>query len=68
MAKEREWERVFSPFELDLLPRAHIRHLGIIPEKDHPGYWRLIMNLSCREKASMNNGIEPELCMLYVTC
>ena len=37
---------------------------GVIPKSGQPGKWRLIVDLSSPEGASVNAGIEPELCSL----
>ena len=38
--------------------------IGIIPKKNKPGKWRLIVNLSSPEGASVNDGIAKESCSL----
>ena len=53
---------MIGPLELDALPRVHVSHFGVIPKSHRPGEWRLIMDLSHPEGASVNDGIEPELC------
>ena len=39
----------------------------IIPKKNKPGKWRLIVDLSSPEDASVNDGIEKEICSLSYT-
>ena len=67
LAREVERGRVVGPFELDTLPGAHVSHFGVIPKNHRPGEWRLIVDLSHPEGASVNDGIEPELCTLSYT-
>ena len=40
---------------------------GIIPKKNKPGKWCLIVDLSSPTKASVNDGIKKELCSLSYT-
>ena len=46
---------------------VHCSPIGIIPKKNRPGKWRLIVDLSSPEKESMNDGIRKELCSLLYT-
>lgn len=39
----------------------HISPFGVIPKKNRPNKWRLIVNLSAPEGASVNDGIGKEL-------
>ena len=39
---------------------THISPLGVIPKKNKPGKWRLIVDLSSPSDYSINNGICPE--------
>ena len=41
---------------------VHCSPFGVIPKKRKPGKWRLILNLSAPDEASVNNGIPKELC------
>ena len=43
---------------------VHCSPIGIIPKKNKPRRWRLIMNLLAPEGASVNDGIAKELCSL----
>ena len=43
---------------------VHCSPIGIIPEKNKPGKWRLIMDLSSPDGASVNDGIEKDTCSL----
>ena len=48
-----------------ILPRGiHISPLGIIPKKNKPGKWRMIVDLSAPKGCSVNDGISPELSSL----
>ena len=67
LAKEVEKGRVVGPLELDTLPGVHVSRFGVIPKSHRPGEWRLIVDLSHPEGASVNDGIEPELCSLSYT-
>ena len=49
------------------LPTAQISCSGVIPKNHQPGKWRLIVDLSHSEGASINEGIEPELCNMRYT-
>ena len=42
----------------------HICRFGVIPKKSQPGKWRLIVDLSHPNEASMNDGISSALCSL----
>lgn len=43
---------------------VHCSPIGIIPKKNKSGRWRLIVDLSAPEGASINNGIAKEHCSL----
>ena len=43
---------------------VHCSPIGIIPKKNKPGKWRLIMDLSSPDGASINDGIEKGTCSL----
>ena len=46
----------------------HVSPLGIIPKKNRPGKWRLIVDLSSPKGGSVNDGINSDLCSLqYAT-
>ena len=42
----------------------HCSPRGIIPKKNKPGKWRLIVDLSSPTDASVNDGIQKDLCSL----
>ena len=45
----------------------HVSRFGVIPKPHQPGKWRLIVDLSHPKGASVNDGIDPELCSLVYT-
>ena len=45
----------------------HCSSIGIIPKKNKPGKWRLIVDLSSPPGGSVNDGIDKELCSLSYT-
>ena len=45
----------------------HCSPIGIIPKKNKPGKWRLIVDLSSPENGSVNDGIEKDICSLSYT-
>ena len=49
------------------LAGIHCSPIGIIPKKNKPGKWRLIVDLSSPEGASVNDGVNKELCSLSYT-
>ena len=42
----------------------HFSPIGIIPKRNKPGKWRLIVDLSSPEGASVNDGVARETCSL----
>ena len=69
LAEECAMGRILGPFERDdLAPvQVHISRFGLIPKKT-PGEWRLIIDLSSSDGASVNDGVYSRLCSLqYVT-
>ena len=47
---------------------VQINRFGVIPKIHEPGKWRIIVDLSSPDKASVNDGISQELCSLnYVS-
>ena len=47
------------------LPRGvHISPIGLIPKKNKPGKWRMIVDLSAPQGMSVNDGIDSELSSL----
>ena len=45
----------------------HCSPFGVIPKKNKPGKWRLILDLSAPEQHSVNDGISKDLCSLSYT-
>lgn len=65
--KECEAGRLLGPFDPQAFPEVHVSRFGVIPKAD-PGNWRLILDLSAPEGASVNDGIDPRVCSLsYMT-
>ena len=59
--------RLLGPLDPALFPEVHTSRFGVIPKSD-PGGWRLIVDLSAPEGASVNDGISREVCSLsYMT-
>ena len=54
---------VIGPLKRVHLPSTSIV-FGVIPKPSQPGKWRLIVDLSHPESASVNDGIHPDLCSL----
>ena len=67
--EELSRNRLLGPFlPSDGLPPLHINRFGVIPKGHITGKWRLITDLSFPPRASVNEGIDPELCSLsYVS-
>ena len=65
--REVELGRIIGPTDPKELPTAQISRFGVIPKNHQPGKWRLIVDLSHPEGASVNDGIEPELCTMRYT-
>ena len=61
LAKEMQLERVVRS---ESRAGVHINRFGVIPKPHQPGKWRLILDLSYPQGASVNDGIEKELCSL----
>ena len=60
--------RVAGPFHKVDIPDAHISRFGVIPKRNKPNKWRLIMGLPHPIEFSVNYGISKELCSLsYIT-
>ena len=63
VALHRMWK-----FPVGASPRGvHRSPLGLIPKKNKPGKWRLIVDLSSPEGSSINNGIDTDLSSLHYT-
>ena len=62
--------RVVGPLsesELTAMSELHVSRFGVIPKGHQAGKRRLIVDLSAPKGASINNGIKPELCSLYLS-
>jgi hypothetical protein len=57
--------RVIGPFTDPPVPNLHCSPFGVIPKKNQPGKWRLILDLSSPDSHSVNDGIPPELYSLW---
>lgn len=65
--KEVEKGHLLGPFS-STPPGVHCSPFGVIPKKNQPGEWCLIVDLSSPASHSINDGILPELCSLsYVS-
>ena len=68
ISTEVEEGRMLGPFGLGQVGGLHVNRMGVVPKGHTPGRWRLITDLSYPEGASVNDGIQPELCSLkYIT-
>jgi len=66
--EEAEAGRFLGPIAEDQAQLVHISKFGVIPKGHIPGKWRLITNLSPPAGLSMNDGINPTICLLtYIT-
>ena len=67
LAEECAQGRVAGPFDPGHPPGVQVSKFGVIP-KSTPGKWRLIVDLSSPDGASVDDGIGEEACSLsYVT-
>ena len=63
--KEKAAGTVLGPFAVgDLEPPVQISRFGVIPKGHTLGKWRLILDLSHPEGASVNDGISPDHCSI----
>ena len=67
LKKEVELGRVVGPLEGSEFPEVHVSRFGLVPKNHQPDKWRLIVDLSHPAGASINDGIEPELCSMQYT-
>ena len=63
---ERKAGRVLGPVptEVTRACEVHTNRFGVIPKSNQPGQWRLIVDLSHPEGASINDGVDSALCSL----
>ena len=66
LAKKKALGRVNVVNPEDCGP-IHINCFGVIPKKHQSGKWRLIVDLSHLRGASINDGVDPQLCSLSYT-
>ena len=64
LQEECQMGRVLGPFNPEEVPGIQISKFGVIPKSNQPGKWRLILDLSSPKEASVNDGIQKELCSL----
>ena len=68
IAEELVKGRLVGPIPCDGVSSAsqsvHCSPFGVIPKRNRPGKWRLIVDLSSPKHKSVNSGIEPSLCSL----
>lgn len=60
LANEVTQGRVAGPFMDPPMPNLHVSSFGVIPKSGQPGKWRLIVDLSSPEGASVNDGISSD--------
>ena len=63
LAKECSEGRVLGPLDPSLYPVVHTSRFGVIP-KGSTGKWRLIVDMSAPEGASVNDGVSESVCSL----
>lgn len=58
-------DRMWKMTEPPSVPfHCHVSLTGVIPKKNRPGKWRLIIDLFSPEGGSINDGISREMCSL----
>ena len=67
LAREVRLGRVMGPLEPGRYPEVHINRFWLVPKNHQPGKWRLVVDLSHPWGASVNDGLEPELCSIRYT-
>ena len=68
LLKERQAGRLSGPIPSEKQGACQISPIGLIPKRNQPGRWRLIVDLSSPHGHSVNDGIDTDLCsMQYVT-
>ena len=63
---ERELGRIICipPLVAQTLPNLRTNPFGVIPKRNQPGKWRLIVDLPSPEGSSVNDSIDHSLCSL----
>ena len=64
LAVESKLGRVVGPLHSAVFPHIQVNRFGLIPKPHPPGEWRLIVDLSYRERVPSIIIITPELCLL----
>jgi hypothetical protein len=65
LSKEISLGRIIGPVGQEAIPPGtQVSPFGVIPKSSQPGKWRLIVDLSSPEGASVNVGINQELCSM----
>ena len=65
LAKELEAGRVIGPLGRDASGlNIQVSRFGVISKPHQPGKWRLITDQSSPEGASVNDGVDPRLCLV----
>ena len=64
METEIQAGRVIGPLRSDVAQSIQISRFGVIPKRNKPGRWRLILDLSSPPGYSVNDGISSDLCSL----
>lgn len=59
--------RMVGPLPRQGFLNIHVSRLGVIPKSHQPGRWRVILDLSHPDGASVNDGIDTALCSLAYT-
>ena len=63
-----EADYILGPYPPHSFADLHINRFGAIPKKHQPGRWCLITDLSFPDGSSVNDAVDPALCMLeYIT-
>lgn len=66
--KELTLGRMLGPFvETQSLPPLHANRFSVIPKGHNTGKWRLTMDLSYPPNQSVNDSIDPSLCLMVYT-
>ena len=64
-AAELDQGRLVGPIPRQAVAtEVHLSQFGVIPKRNRPGKWRLIVDLSSPKHASVNCGIDPAVCSL----
>lgn len=64
---ERAAGRLIGPLPQQLAGLCMTSPIGLIPKPHQPGKWRLIVDLSSPNRASVNDAIDPKLCHMRYT-